>query len=105
MFSFRKLISAKEIGSRYNVSAVTAMRYFNLFNKKPTILPEVISLDEFKGNSGGQKYNSIVADPKNGTVIDILPNRYENDLIRCFSQFPSKKNVKYFVCDMNPLFQ
>ncbi len=105
IFSFKKLIPATEIGSRFNVSAVTAMRYFSLFNKKLTKLPEVISLDEFKGNSGGQKYNSIVADPKDGTVLDILPNRYENDLIKYFSQFPSKTNVKYFVCDMNPHFR
>ena len=105
MFSFKKLIPATEIGSRFNVSAATAMRYFSLFNKKLTKLPEVISLDEFKGNSGGQKYNSIVADPKDGAVLDILPNRYENDLIQYFSQFPSKTNVKYFVCDMNPHFR
>ena len=105
MFSFKKLVPAKEIGSRFNVSAVTAMRYFNLFNKKLTVLPEVISLDEFKGNSGGQKYNSIVADPKEGKVLDVLPNRYENDLIKYFSQFPNKKEVKYFVCDMNPHFR
>ena len=65
----------------------------------------MVSLDEFKGNSGGQKYNSIVADPQNRKVIDILPNRYESDLIKYFSQFESKKNVKYFVCDMNPHFR
>ena len=105
MFSFKKLIPATEIGSRFNVSAITAMRYFCLFNRKLTKLPEVISLDEFKGNSGGQRYNSIVADPKNGTVLDILPNRYENDLIKYFSQFSSKTDVKYFVCDMNPHFR
>ena len=105
IFSFRKLIPATEIGSRFNVSAITAMRYFNLFNKKLTKLPEVISLDEFKGNSGGQKYNSIVADPKDGAVLDILPNRYENDLIKYFSQFPSNTNVKCFICDMNPHFR
>ena len=105
MFSFKKLIPATEIGSRFNVSAITAMRYFSLFNRKLTKLPEVISLDEFKGNSGGQRYNSIVADPKNGTVLDILPNRYENDLIKYFSQFSSKTDVKYFVCDMNPHFR
>ena len=105
MFSFKKLIPATEIGSRFNVSAVTAMRYFSLFNKKLTKLPEVISLDEFKGNSGGQKYNSIVADPQNKEVLDILPNRYENDLIKYFSQFPNKKQVNYFVCDMNPHFR
>ena len=82
IFAFKKTISAKEIGCRYNVSGVTAMRYFNLFNKKLTKLPEVISLDEFKGNSGGQKYNSIVVDPKERVVLDVLPNRFENDLVR-----------------------
>ena len=103
--AFEKVVPAKEIGCHYNVSGMTAMRYFRCVNHKPTELPEVLSLDEFKGNSGGQKYNSIVADPQNRKVIDILPNRYENDLIRYFSQFESRKNVKYFVCDMNPHFR
>ena len=102
---FRKVIPATEIGSRFNVSAVTAMRYFNCFNKKLTDLPEIISLDGFKGNSGGQKYNSIIVDPKERKVLDILPNRYENDLIKYFSQFSSKTKVKYFICDMNPHFR
>lgn len=105
IFAFKKVVSAKEIGSRFNVSAVTAMRYFNLFNKKPIVLPEVVSLDEFKGNSGGQKYNSIVVDPKERKVLDVLPNRYESDLIRYFSQFSNKTEVKYFICDMNPHFR
>lgn len=103
--SFEKLVSAKEIGCRFNVSGATAMRYFKCVNHKVTKLPEVLSLDEFKGNSGGYKYNSITADPQNHKVIDILPNRYENDLIKYFSQFESKKDVKYFVCDMNPHFR
>ena len=103
--SFEKMVSATEIASRYNVSSVTAMRYFKEVKYKATKLPEVLSLDEFKGNSGGHKYNSIIADPKNRKVIDICPNRYENDLIHYFSRFPSKSDVKYFVCDMNPHFR
>ena len=105
IFAFKKVVSAKEIGCRFNVSAVTAMRYFNYFNKKLTALPEIISLDEFKGNSGGQKYNSIIVDPKEKVVLDILPNRFENDLVKYFSQFPNKTKVKYFICDMNPHFR
>ena len=105
IFAFKKVVSAKEIGCRFNVSGVTAVRYFNLFNKKLTKLPEVISLDEFKGNSGGQKYNSILVDPRERVVLDILPNRFENDLIRYFSGFSNKTDVKYFVCDMNPHFR
>lgn len=99
------MLVATEIGSRFNVSAVTAIRYFNCFNQKPKELPEVLSIDEFKGNFGGQKYNSIIVDPKDKKVLDILPNRYENDLIKYFSQFPSKTEVKYFVCYMNPHFR
>ena len=102
---FRKIVPASEIGCRFNVSAVTAMRYFNCFNQRVKELPEVLSLDEFKGNSGGQRYNSIIVDPQEKKVLDILPNRYENDLIKYFSQFPSKTKVKYFVCDMNPHFR
>ena len=105
IFAFKKVVSAKEIGCRYNVSSMTAMRYFNLFNKKLTALPEVISLDEFKGNSGGQKYNSIIVDPKEKVVLDILPNRFESDLVKYFSQFSNKTAVNYFVCDMNPHFR
>lgn len=105
MFAFKKTISAKEIGCRYNVSSGTAVRYFNQFNQKLTKLPEVISLDEFKGNSGGQKYNSIIVDPKEKVVLDILPNRFESDLIKYFAQFSNKTEVKYFVCDMNPHFR
>ena len=105
IFAFKKIVSAKEIGCRFNVSGVTAMRFFQCYNHKPTVLPEVISLDEFKGNSGGQKYNSIVADPSGRKVLDILPDRFENNLVKYFSQFESKNNVKYFVCDMNPHFR
>ena len=105
ILAFKKTVSATEIGSRFHVSGITAMRYFKCFNKKLTELPEVISLDEFKGNSGGQKYNTILVDPVNKKVLDILPNRYESDLIKYFFQFPSRTKVKCVVCDMNAHFR
>ena len=49
------------------------MRYFKYVTFKPTRLPEVLSIDEFKGNSGGRKYNSIVVDAEKHKVMDILP--------------------------------
>lgn len=103
--AFRKVISATEVASRFNVSVSTAIRYFDCVNYRCKQLPEVLSIDEFKGNAGGQKYQSIVADPKNRKVIDILPNRYESDLIRYFKGFSDRDNVKYFVSDMNPHFK
>ena len=103
--AFRETVSAAKIGAQFHVSGATAMRYFKYVSFKPTKLPEVLSINEFKGNSGGQKYNSIVVDAEKRKVIDILPNRFENGLIHYFSQFSSKTEVKYFVCDMNPHFR
>ena len=40
--AFEKVVSAKEIGCRFNVSGVTAMRYFRCVNHKPKELPEVV---------------------------------------------------------------
>lgn len=103
--AFKKIVSSTDIGSQYNISAATAMRYFNCFNERITKLPEVLSIDEFKGNSGGEKYNALIVDPKEKRVLDVLPNRYEGDLVQYFSQFSSRANVKYFICDMNPHFR
>lgn len=103
--AFRKVLSATEVASQFNVSVSTALRYFDCVNYRCKQLPEVLSIDEFKGNAGGQKYQSILADPKNRTIVDILPNRYESDLIRYFKGFSDRNNVKYFVSDMNPHFK
>ena len=103
--AFHETVSAQKIATQYHVSGATAMRYFKCVSFHPSELPEVLSPDEFKENSGGRKYNSIIADAEKHRVIDILPNRFENDLIKYFSQFPSKNKVKYFVTDMNPHFR
>lgn len=105
LHAFRKVASASEIASRYNISVTTAIRYFDCIDYGCKELPEVLSIDEFKGNAGGEKYQSIITDPQNKKVLDILPNRYEADLIRYFKQFESRKDVKYFVSDMNPHFR
>ncbi|MCD8191140.1 MAG: ISL3 family transposase [Clostridiales bacterium] len=103
--AFHKTHSATEIAEQHNVSVSTALRTFDLVSYQPKELPEVLSIDEFKGNAGGQKYQTILTDLKKKKILDILPNRYESDLISYFKQFPSRMNVKYFVCDMNPHFR
>lgn len=42
---------------------------------------------------------------QNKKVLDILPNRFEHELVKYFMRFPSRTKVKYFVCDMNPHFR
>lgn len=103
--AFRKLTSASDIAARYNVSSTTATRYFDLLNYGCKSLPTVLSIDEFKGNAGGQRYQTILTDPETGSILDILPNRFESKLVSYFRQFSNKNQVKYFVCDMNPHFR
>lgn len=87
---------AKELG----LSVSTVIRIFDLV-QYPSIktCPTVLSIDEFKGNTGGEKYNVILCDAENKRVIDILPQRKESYLIDYFKN-TNRTQVKYFVSDM-----
>lgn len=102
---FRDTVSASYIARKHNISVSTALRYFNLVSYSCKKLPEVLAIDEFKGNADGEKYQTILTDAKNKKIMDILPNRKESDLIRYFRQFENRKEVRYFVMDMNPHFR
>ena len=102
---FRDTVSASYIARKHNISTTTALRYFNLVNYSCKALPEVLSIDEFKGNAGGEKYQTILTDARDRKIIDILPNRKKADMIRYFRRFKNRKEVKYVVIDMNPHFR
>ena len=88
------------IGKRYGVSGATAARRFDrLQMAAPKILPEVLGIDEFRGNSGGEKFHCILTDIQNRHVADILQTRLERDLIDYFKKY-DRSTVKYFVSDM-----
>lgn len=72
---------------------------------KPSVLPEVLSIDEFRGNAGGQKFQAILTNAKDHRLFDILPSRSQTDLMLYFQSFPNKKQVKYFVTDMNAIYK
>ena len=104
---FRETVSATHIAGENNVSVTTALRYFDLVNYGLAGLPEVLSIDEFKGNAGGEKFQCILTDAKSRSVLDILPSRKAAELIRYFMKFPRKQRlkVKYVVMDMSSLFR
>lgn len=67
----------------------------------------MLSIDEFKGNANRTKYQTLMVDVESHLPIDVLPDRYESNLIKYFLGFPRemRMNVKYFVQDMNPHFK
>ena len=74
--------SYTSVAREFNISVSTVIRFFkNIRYNKPPKLPEVIGIDEFKGNSVGEKFHGILTDIGNRKVIDILKTRYEQILV------------------------
>lgn len=72
---------------------------------KPASLPPVLSIDEFRGNSGGQKFQAILTDADKHSLFDILPSRSQTALAQYLQDFPNKKEVRFFVMDMNQVYR
>ena len=96
--------SFKSVGKLLGLSVNTVIRAFDrlCYPKADLKNVEVVSIDEFKGNTGGEKYNCILADPKNHRVLDILPKRYNNYLTEYFKNIKkeNREDIKYFISDM-----
>ncbi len=101
----KKLVCATEVARSHNVSVTSVFRYFKPVSYSCAELPEVLSIDEFKGDTGGEKYQTILTDVQNRKIRDILQNRTEQNLKEYFLRFKNRNCVKYFVCDMNPHFR
>ena len=97
-----------EMAKRSDVSVSTVIRYCSKQAiPKPTQLPTVLGIDEYKGNAEGQMYQVIITDLRNHSVVDILPKRETRALIQYFKTFSkeAREQVKYIVMDMCPLFK
>ena len=76
-----KLVSITEVSRSANVSVNTVTRIFNLVNYDRPSLPEVLCIDEFKGNAETGKYQCILVDGQINKIIDILPDRTHSHLV------------------------
>ncbi|EGD50392.1 transposase IS204/IS1001/IS1096/IS1165 family protein [Thermoanaerobacter ethanolicus JW 200] len=92
----------KDISEVTGVSITTVMRLLDTIGVEPDYktLPEVISIDEFKGNSGGRKYHCIIVDPKERKILDILKDRKQENLSEYFKRFKDRNKVKWVIIDM-----
>lgn len=92
--------SMKDVAKAHNVSSYTVSRVFDYVSYKLNKLPTVLSIDEFKGNAGGEKFQAIITNPVAKRVLDILPNRNQGSILNYFRSFDSRKRVKFVVMDM-----
>lgn len=94
--------SMSSVARRCNVSTFTVARVFNFVSPLKPKLPEILSIDEFKGNCDKGKYQCILTDPKKHKVLDVLPGREVHHLSAYFSSFSKaeRAQVKSVVIDM-----
>jgi len=91
------------VAKKSGVSSTTANRIFDhVHYSRPSSLPKVLAIDEFKGNAGGEKYQCILVDPKKKHILDILPDRKQGHLIDYIKGYSRHERLKvqFFICDM-----
>lgn len=100
--SLRERRSIKDAANAAGVSASSVLRWLKYVSfPVPKALPKVLSIDEFKGNASGEKFQCILTDLNQRQVFDILPTRKQEDLFAYFAHFRDKTNVKHIVMDMS----
>lgn len=94
--------SIKSVAEKAGVSATTVNRILDTISCTRPRLGDSISIDEFKGNAGRQKFQCILTDPRKHRILDILPDRNSHHLTAYFKTIPrdERLRVKYFSCDM-----
>ena len=94
--------SYTSVAKKFSLSVTTVQRIFDLVSYPKPTMPQVLAIDEFKGNTGGEKFNVILTDPEKGVVLDILPKRHGTYLSDYFSSIrrEERKKTNYFVSDM-----
>lgn len=95
----RSECSFTSVAKRVNLSVPTVIRIFDYVSFTKPKMPSAIAIDEFKGNTSGEKYQCIITDPQNHMVLDILPKRHTPYLSTYFRQ-SDRDGVKYFISDM-----
>lgn len=97
----------KETGENYGTSATTIVRRFDRIAQSEiqqvTELPQVIAIDEYKGDTKEGKYQLIIANGITKEPIDILPNRYKNTIKHYLQKHGSQVHV--VIMDMSPSFK
>lgn len=80
----RDSVSLKHVAKRMNVSTNTVSRILDTISYSCPSLKDTIAIDEFKGNADTGKYQCILVNPKQHTVMDILPDRTQTHLSSYF---------------------
>ena len=97
-----------QIGQDNNMSSQNVSRLMNKFMPifhNTTSLPDAIGIDEFRGNSGGNKFQVVITNLKTHKVIDVISARSEDALYNFFRKISNTKDVKLVAMDLSLFFK
>ncbi|WP_322630651.1 ISL3 family transposase [Aedoeadaptatus coxii] len=105
--AFRDIRSVAELSKEIGISTTSIFRIVACLFVPRKRLPRVFCMDEFKGDSGGSKYQTTLADGEAKEIVDIPPTRYSKDLDAYFSSIDreERQGVAIFVSDMCGTFK
>ena len=98
----RDAVTYTSVAREMNLSVNTVIRVFGVVDYGHKNLPSALSIDEFKGNTGGEKYQCIITDPvKRSCLIYflheqkyVLPNILQNSA----NQSVKMSNILSVIC-------
>ena len=94
--------SMKDIARDTRTSVSGVARCLALYPQgKPRELPRVLSVDEFKGNANGERFQCILTAAEERRFLDILPDRRGSTIQSYLRSFSNRQDVQYVVMDMN----
>ncbi|MCE7793807.1 ISL3 family transposase [Salipaludibacillus sp. CUR1] len=68
------------------------------------VLPRAIAIDEFKGDAGNERFQTIIVDVERREIIDVLPDRRAETIETYFKQCDTG-NVRIVVIDLSKAFK
>ena len=94
--------SMKDVARISNVSSTTVSNLLPYLPSNASYLPEVLCIDEFRGNAGNYKYQVSLIDGILGKPIDIIECRHKHYLFSYFNKFTKteREKVKYVIMDL-----
>ncbi|WP_077357304.1 ISL3 family transposase [Virgibacillus halodenitrificans] len=99
------------VGSFTTAAQLTGMssqRLLRIYDRKEIktrkVLPRALAIDEFKGDAGGERFQTVIADVENKEIVDVLPDR-KVDTIKAYLQSCDTSNVEIVVMDLSKSFK
>ncbi len=90
------------------LSGMSTNRIMRMYDRKEIhtqkILPRAIAIAAFKGDAGGERFQTVIADVENKEIVDVLPDR-KVDTIKRYLQSCDTSLVQIVVIDLSKSFK